>query len=307
VELKQLEAFVNVYELQSFSKAAQRMYISQPSISAYIAALEKQLGSQLIHRAGKEFLPTQAGHVLYEHAKEMLSLREKVSLSLKNISAGSAGCVNILASSVPAQYILPRLLSKFHKNYPEITFSVNQTGTAKAIDGLAKHKGEIAFVGAIIEDEKLEYEHLITEKLVLIAPHQSSFLNLKQVDVAQILRQEYFVTRCAGSGTRLIYEDFLGKIGLKSSELKISASMDDAFSILQAVASGLGLSLVSELAARPFIEQKLVTTIDLCDVPKRDFYIVKKKGYPITPATQVFLDFIQANKHCLEFAQEQGL
>ena len=113
MELKQLEAFVKVYELQNFSKAADKLFLSQPSISAYINALEKEVGSKLIHRSTKTFQATKSGTLLYEYAKEILSLHDKGIAALKNLSENSVGTIDISASSVPAQYIYPKYSALF--------------------------------------------------------------------------------------------------------------------------------------------------------------------------------------------------
>jgi len=290
MEIKQLEAYINVYELKSFSKAAKQMHISQPSISAYINALEKSLEAQLIHRKGKEFLPTQTGKLFYEQAKEILSLRDSTLLKMKSIADKKTGNIDILASSVPAQFILPKILANFHKLHPQITFKVNQASSASVIEGLLKHQAEIGFVGSVINNPKCEYENFMTEQLILITPNEARFRH--STNIKNLLQREYFVTRKTGSGTRLEYEEFFKNLGLKPSELKISAHMDDSVSIINAVASGLGLAIVSEIAAQSFLDQKRIIAIEIPKLPKRNFYVVRKKGYPVVPAVDALVDFI---------------
>jgi DNA-binding transcriptional LysR family regulator len=291
LELKQLEAYIKVYELRSFSRAAEKMFLSQPSISVYISSLEEELQTRLIYRSTKEFLPTKSGELFYEYAKDMLSLRDKSLVSLKGLADCSAGGIGILASSVPALYILPEMLGAFHKLYPNVVFNMEQADTEDVVKGISVHKSDVGFVGAKIENPKCVYESLMSEKLVLIAPNEQRFQQTVSTGIPHLLRNEYFVMREPGSGTRLEYEEFLKKLGITPAELKVSAYLNNTQSIIHAVANGLGLSFVSELAAKPFIRQRLIVQIDAADLPERSFYIVLKKNCSMTPATDAFIKF----------------
>jgi DNA-binding transcriptional LysR family regulator len=293
LELKQLEAYIKVYELRSFSRAAKELFLSQPSVSVYISSLEEELQTRLIYRSTKEFLPTKSGELFYEYAKDMLSLRDKSLVSLKGLSDCAAGGIRILASSVPAQYILPEMMGAFHKLYPNVVFNMEQADTADVVKGISAHHGDIGFAGAKIVNHKCIYEHLMSEKLILIAPYER-YKKVNSTDIPRLLRNEYFVTRESGSGTRLEYEEILKKIGIKPAELKISACLNNTQSIIRAVGKGLGLSFVSELAAKPFIMQKMIARIDIGDMPERSFYIVLNKNCSVTPTSDAFIKFAQS-------------
>ena len=294
MELKQLDAYVKVYELQSFSKAANAMFISQPSISAYISSLEKELQTILLHRYAKELMPTKSGALFYEYAKEILALRDKALAGLAGFSGLTAGSIDILASSVPAQYILPEVLGAFHKLHPGITFKMEQADTQEVVSGILLHKAEVGFVGAKIDDPKCICEQFMSEKLILIAPCEPRFREKDTVDISALLRDEYFVVRGSGSGTRLKYEDFLSKIGHSPAQLKVSAHLGNTHSIIQAVSSGLGLSFVSELAAAQFIRQGLVLPLNIGQCPQRSFYTLLKRDCPATPAAAAFVEFARS-------------
>jgi DNA-binding transcriptional LysR family regulator len=293
LEFKLLEAYIRVYELRSFSRAAEEMFLSQPSISAYISMLEKDLQTQLIFRSTKEFVPTKSGDLLYEHAKDILALRDRTIASIKSLSDATVGSIDILASSVPAQYILPEILGAYRKRCPDVVFNMEQADTADVVKGIAMHKGEIGFVGAMIDNPKCVFENFVSEKLILIAPNETRFQKIKSTDIPQLLREEYFVIREIGSGTRLEYEGYLRQIGVDPSELKVSVCLNNTQSIIHAVASGLGVSFVSELAARPFIKQKAVIPIDADGIPSRNIYIVLKKDCQAMPAADAFLKYVR--------------
>lgn len=304
MDFKHLEIFVKVFELKSFTRAADELYISQPTASSHISALEKHLQTMLIFRSPnkKSFAPTKAGEIFYEYAKDMLALRDKSIATLKSLSDCGLGSISILASSVPAQYILPKMIGDFRKLYPHIIFSITQGNTADVVEGILLHKGEIGFVGAKTDNKKCIYEHFLTEKMILIAPNEERYQNINQEDIKNLLLSECFVIREHGSGTRIEFEKFLKTMGITTSQLKISASLNNTQSIIQAVANGLGVSFVSELAAQYYLQQKLIisltaiTSTDAQNLPERNFYIVQKKDCPTSPAVDAFLEFIRLGR-----------
>lgn len=297
MEFKQLEAYVNVYELKSFSKAAEEMYLSQPSISAYINALEKELGTQLIFRSTKEFIPTKAGAMFYEYAKDMLSLREKSISSIKNMSGADVGSIDLMASTVPSQYILPELLGQFHQQYPNIVFHLEQADSAAVVKGISTSRTEVGFVGARMDNPKCVYEEFMSERLIMIAPYDEHYINMQPEQIPHLVRNEYFITRETGSGTRVWYEEFLRRLDVEPEMLKVSAQLSNTQSVILAVAGGLGLSIVSEIAARHYMEQKMITAIDVGFVYERKFYLVTKKNRIQTRTVDTFLQFVLSHRH----------
>ena len=115
MDFKQLEAFVYVVKLKSFSKAAQRIYLTQPTISAHINSLEKELDTKLIERGTKYVYPTKPGSILYQYAVKMLNLREDAVCSVKNYNKELKGTLTICASTVPSQNILPKVIAAFRE------------------------------------------------------------------------------------------------------------------------------------------------------------------------------------------------
>jgi len=278
MDFKQLEAYVKVIELASFSKAADAIFMSQPSVSAYINVLEKSLNTVLINR--KEVSPTPAGKIFYKSAKELLALKANTIQHIKTLSGNFSGEINILASTVPAQYILPEMLAKFNKEYPEITFNVKQASTLEVCRGVASQQAEIGFAGGIEENEKCQFKEFMTEEMVLIAPPNLEFINLQS---------HPFISREIGSGTRSHYESILQNVK------KAPARFDNTQSIINAVINGMGISIVSEFAARDFIKHGMVKPIKFPNpLPKRKFYYVLKKNFIHSHLVELFAGFINS-------------
>lgn len=297
MEFKQLEAFVQVVNLNSFSKAADAIFLSQPSVSAYISSLEKELQTQLVFRSTKEVFPTKAGKIFYEYAKNILVLRDKSIFSLKKLSSHTIGESEILASSVPSQYILPELLAEFHKSYPGISFKIMQADSLDVIDGIAKQKCEFGISGTRVDNNKCFSESFMSDKLILIAPNDCKFKDkiMNKEEIIDLIHNEFFVMREQGSGTRILYEKFLKELGINLNNIKTSATFYNTQSILHAVHKGLGISIVSELSAKQYIDQKLITEIYTSDsLPTRDFYFVFKRDFMLSHISEIFIEFIRS-------------
>jgi DNA-binding transcriptional LysR family regulator len=166
--------------------------------------------------------------------------------------------------------------------------------TAEVVKGISAHMGEVGFVGGKIENPKCVYTDFMTEKLTLIAPCEDRFQKISPDAIPQLLRGEYFVMREAGSGTRLEYEVFLKKMGIKMADLRVSAYLDSTQSIIHAVASGLGISIVSELAARHYIQRKMVIPIYFDSLPERKLYIIQRKNSAMSPTVELFVNFVRS-------------
>jgi len=293
MDFKHIEAFVKVIELSSFSKAAEEIFLSQPSVSTYISTVEAELGEVLINRSTKEVTPTLAGKIFYESAKEILAVKCNAVEQVKNLSKNFSGEINILASSVPAQYILPEVLTRFKASYPDISFNVKQADTFKTTVGIATQTAEIGFSGDILENEKCEFKELMSERLLFIAPYNQGFCRVKRYSLEELLYANCFIAREKGSGTRLQYEKFFEAAKINLNQINMVSSFDNTQSIITAVMNGLGIAIVSEFAAKMFIKQKLVVPIKLQEeIPIRKFYYVLKKNFPHSHLVELFVKFL---------------
>ena len=293
MDFRQLEAYIKVVELGSFSKAAEELYVSQPSVSSYITALEKELNTVLINRSTKIISTTPSGDLFFAKAKEMLFLKQNSVQMLKNLTQDVRGDIRILASSVPCQYILPKLLADFHKLYPQITFTMTQGDTAQVVQGIAAHRADIGFAGSVMMNKKCVFESFTQEKLVFIAPNDGTYEENKASSLEELLYTNHFIARELGSGTRLQYEKFFTEQGIALDQITTCASMDSTQSIINAVQSGLGISIVSELAVAPQLVQKNLLALTLqTPLPTRSIYtVLNQKALP-SHLVKLFCDYI---------------
>jgi len=293
MDFKQLEAYVQVIEHSSFSKAAEAIFMSQPSVSTYVSNLEKELSTILISRSTKEIAPTLAGKIFYEKAKELLALKYNTTLHLKNLSGNFSGEINVVASSAPAQYILPEILASFIDLYPNISFTVKQADTLEASRSIASQGAEIGFSGGVVENSKCEFYEFMAEQMVIIAPLNKGFSKTKEYSLEPLLYQHRFISREKGSGTRAQYEAFFAEQAIDIKKINTCLCFDNTQSIINAVINGIGISMVSEFAARVYIDKKMVIPLQLnVKLPERKFYYVLKKNFTHSHLIDLFVEFL---------------
>ena len=293
MDFRQIEAYVKVIELGSFSKAAEAIFMSQPSISTYISNLEKELNTKLINRSTKEISPTLAGKIFFEHVKELLILKDNVVERIQNLSGNFNGEINILASSVPSQYIIPEMIARFHIMYPDISFYVRQADTLEVSRGIASQQAEIGFSGSIAENDKCTFHEFIEEQMIFIAPCNGKISDSHEYPLEELLYSHCFISREKGSGTRTQYESFFIRQGISLERINGCANFDNTQSIINAVISGLGISIVSEIAARAAIQQGVVMPIKLLEnLPVRKLYYVLRKNFSKSHLLDLFIEFL---------------
>jgi DNA-binding transcriptional LysR family regulator len=292
MELRQLEAFVKVVELQSFSKAAKNLFLTQPTISSHIVSLEKELNVKLIDRTTKNVKTTSAGEKLYEYAKEILEIKEDLYQEFGAKSQTDESIV-IAGSTIPSQYILPELISAFKKQNENIYFSINHGDSQYVIDEILKHKVDIGFVGVRDENSKLNFIPFYEDKLVIITPNETHYKGLlEKPNTLNNLLKEPIILREKGSGTLKSSERFLESKKIEGSKLNVVARINDQEIIKRSVSKGMGISIMSKKSAQDFAEEGKVLMYE----PKgeaicRNLYIVFEKRKRFSRLEKSFIEF----------------
>lgn len=290
MDFRQIEAFVNVVKYKSFSRAADALYLTQPTISTHISSLEKELGVQLIDRTGKEASPTRDGKELFPYAMELINTRDHAVNALQPKTQEIEGILEIQASSVPGEYIVPSLLSGFQKIHPQVRFYLEQSDTGQVERNLLENKGEIGFLGDR-GTKDLNYVKLVTDQMVLVTPKNEKFLAIKGEEVTiDTMIKEPFLWREQGSATRKEFEERLVSLGKDPREIKAVALMNSLEAILQSVSCGMGVSVVPRLAVEGN-RNYLMFQIQDMDL-NRDFYLVWKKGGILSAKAEAFRDYV---------------
>ena len=290
MHLKQLEVFVNVVKLKSFSKAAEAVYLSQPTVSAHINALEDELDAKLIVRSTKEVYPSKAGKIFYQYALEMLNLRDMAMQEVKSYSTQVRGTLDVAASTVPSQYLLPRAMPSLIEKYPQLTLSIKQYDSVEVVHRIIDMDAEVGVTGAIFEKSGCVFEPVAEDRLVIITPNTPAFAALDGKITPDVIRGNKFISREYGSGTRKESEIFLHSIGIDPQSLRISVQLQSTESVIQGVKNGLGLAIVSKYACEDCVASGGILAFDY-ESPdlSRSFYAVYRKNRPLSPAAEAFV------------------
>lgn len=293
MDFKQIEAFVNVVKYKGFSKAAEATFLTQPTISAHISALEKELNLHLIDRNCRKALLTPEGHVFYNYALSMLNMRSQAILAVQNYSLNINGVVEIQTSSIPGEYIVPEIIAAFKREYSDTRFVLEQSDSINVIKNIEKHRGEIGFTG-VKNNNELIYYPIMRDKVVLITPDNEKYRALQGIQISvSSLVGESFILREQGSGTRASLERELAEKGFSISEINIVARMNNMEAIKHAVKGGMGVSIISETAADRTQVDKGYLIFDLADYEnEREFYMVYSDKVTMSPTAETFKLFV---------------
>jgi len=293
MELNQLKVFCAVVEKKSFSRASEAVFLSQPTVSLQIRALEQELGTNLLDRQGREISVTGSGKLLYGYARKILQIADEAEQAIAQLKGLITGEIIIGASTIPGEYILPNLLARFKEKYPGIEINLAIGDTKEIIRKVLDHEVEIGFVGQKERGEKLEFRGFSTEKLVLVSPISPPWLPHDRITVEE-LKKIPFIIRESGSGTRSSIESKLHEFDVKEAELNIVMRVGSTAAVKKAVESGAGVSIISERAIENEIKLGLLRKVPIEGLElEREFFIVQRRGRSLSPATKALLAFLE--------------
>ncbi|WP_428560676.1 MAG: selenium metabolism-associated LysR family transcriptional regulator [Solidesulfovibrio sp. DCME] len=290
MDVHRLQAFAKVYELRSFSKAGEEMMLSQPTISAHVMALEEELDTQLFDRLGRTVLPTQAGNVLYRYCNTIFSQLDNAKADILALSKRVAGDLLIGGSTIPAQYIIPRLVAGFLDKYPEVRIELLGGDTTEIINQVLEGGIHVGIVGAPALQNELVSRSILEDELLLIGAPRFAASGDAGRDWQARLTALPWVMRETGSGTRLALEQALVRAGMDIRDLRPVLQVHSSVAVLQCVEAGLGVSVVSRMAAASYLERGTVVVLPVDGlVMRREFYVVYHGRRYMFPAHRLFL------------------
>ena len=288
MNLKQLEAFVQVAKEKSFSKAAKVLFLTQPTVSAHIASLEKELNVRLFVRNTKEVELSEKGKKLFEYASQMVDLERQIERQFDYSRKQGSSLIKIAASTIPSQYLLPQALAYFGRKFPQVHWKIMETDSEKAIRQVIENRVDLGFTGTVLEKKHCGYIPFYEDELVLLTPNTETYLSYKKnPQRLEWIRQEDWLLREVGSGTRAEAERMLQKLGFRREELKIKASIENPETIKRLVRRGAGISILSKLAAKEQIEAGEILSFPLkSHGGKRMIYMVYNKNVQLSKAAR---------------------
>lgn len=293
MEFRQLESFCAVVRYRSFTKAAEKLYISQPTISTHIRMLEQEFNSRLIIRTTKNIEITPHGKELFACAQKIFTLKNDL---IQKWSEENKKIIRIGASTIPADYILPEVLPLFCQKYPDIQLHIHQNDSGNILQSILNGKFTIGMVGMKAFEKELDFVPFFHDEIVMITPKQEKFLHFAQKafnqdDLISLLKKETIILREQGSGSKKRLESYFEQINLSEKSLNIIARLNDQESIKKLVASGLGISFIS---AKAITDADNLLTIKLPENNlTRSLYFAYHKDYILKEHILSFIKFVQ--------------
>lgn len=295
MNLKQLEAFVKVADAGSFSKAAKILFLTQPTVSAHISSLEKELNARLFVRNTKEVRLSDDGKMLYKYARQMIDLEQEIARMFEKDEKKETACVTIATSTIPAQYILPGILARFREKYPNEQFKITESDSANVAEQVADHLVDLGFTGAVMEKKHCQYLPFYRDELVVLMPNNDHYQGIcKNKRTLDWILAEPVILREEGSGTRKEAERQLKKAGISAADLNIVANIENPETIKKSVENGIGITIISRLAAKEELEFGKMLEFPLSeDNGGRDLNVVYNKNYQLSTSAEKLIKVVK--------------
>ncbi|MBW1956982.1 MAG: LysR family transcriptional regulator [Deltaproteobacteria bacterium] len=292
-DFRQLEIFCRVVELKSFSKAADAVFLAQPSVSERIATLESRVGTQLLDRLGRQVVPTAAGKLLYKHACLLLDMKKHACNEMQGFLGTQKGKIHMGGSTIPGEYIFPKILKKFRKKHPLVTVTLTISDTSTIEKRVMNGDFELGVVGSKSTNDNLICRELWKDELVLAVPFDHKWADKKQVTFDD-LSKEPFILRETGSGTLKIIKEYFKLSHAKNMDsFNIVARLGSSTAVKEGIRSGLGISILSLRALDTELKTGIIKALKIKDLAMlRKFYLIRDKRRNVSPLCQAMLDFL---------------
>lgn len=293
VNLNQLKVFHVAARLQSFTRAAEALFLTQPGISKYIKDLEEYYGMRLFDRLGKRVVLTQAGEILYARTETVFGMIDQVKVELDELQGMDRGVLNLGASITLGVYVLPEVLGRFRARFPRVEISLDITVNRQVAEKVIANEIDVGFLGAPVHDERLKTEPFMQDELALIVPGSHEWA-LRDAVAPHDLPGVTFIYPRQGSGTRDVIEKRLAGAGVV---LKNTLEIGHTEAVKKAVEAGLGVSILSRAAVLREERLGVIKPLRLSGVDlMRTFHFAYRKDKYLSRVTAAFLQFIVYNR-----------
>lgn len=289
-----------VAETGSFSAAARLNGVTQPAVSLAVKKMEKEFGVKLFDRAGGRYSVTGEGALVIDHAKRILELEDRLVSDLQLAREALAGKLRIAASNIPGEYVLPLIIGEFKSRFPGLEPVLEVSDSHHTVQSVLSGGVEVGFMGISLEKDDLEVLPFCPDSLVVVAPPKHPLTSRSKVDLKQLL-EENFILREEGSGTRQLMLDALQRRGIASERLRVEMELGSTSSVLSAVESGIGITLVSIWAARTPISEGRLSRLKVPGLSaKRQFSLIRLRSKDLSAAGAAFVKYVEEKRPFLK-------
>ena len=286
--LKQLYSFEAVVRLGGFTSASKELHITQPAVYMQVQQLQKNIGAKLFNINGKTITPTFIGKKIYETAVRAINVVENSKLEIEQNLNPDSGHLQI-AVATTANSFVSRLLSRFKKEYPKMTFYIDVTNRHSLLDNLKNNNADLVIMGEPPKNIPLISSAFMKNPLIAIAHPDNALLTKKKISIKD-LNKETLLTREIGSGTRITIERFTGLDF--NSDIQINSNE----AIVEAVQAGLGIGFVSKHSVSLQLKNNIIKQLDVAPFPIiRQWHIVHHAEAELSPIARRFKQFVIEN------------
>jgi DNA-binding transcriptional LysR family regulator len=287
--LRQLEVFEAIARLGSFTRAAEELFLTQPTVSMQIKKLSDAVGLPLFEQVGKKVFLTDAGHALHKTCREIFKHFSHFEMAVADLKGLKQGTLR-LAVVTTAKYFAPRLLGPFCQQYPGIEVSLKVSNRERILERLAENQDDLYILGQPPEELDAVAEPFLDNLLVVLAPANHPLAGVKKIPLAR-LAEEPFLLREPGSGTRKALERLLADQGLT---IKVRMELGSNEAIKQAIVGGLGVSVLSRQTLTLDAPLKQLAILDVEGFPiERQWYAAYPAGKQLSIVARAFLDYLK--------------
>jgi DNA-binding transcriptional LysR family regulator len=297
--LHQLKVFEATARHGSFTRAAEELFLTQPTVSMQVKQLTKAIGLPLFEQVGKRLYLTDAGKELFSTCQDIFQKLEQLEMTVADLKGMKQGKLR-LAVITTTKYFMPRLLGPFCQRFPGVDVSLIVTNHERVIERLADNQDDLYVMSQIPENLDVKSHAFLENPLVVVAPRNHPLAKEKNISLKRLV-EEPFIMREPGSGTRRAFQKLLDTQKLS---VKVRLELGSNEAIKQAIAGGLGLSVLSRHTL--LTDNSEVTVLDVEGFPiERYWYIVYLSGKQLSVIASTFLDYMQ--EAATELAEGYGL
>jgi DNA-binding transcriptional LysR family regulator len=296
LDVHQLNVFLAAAESLSFTQAAQQLHMTQPSVSQHIQALERHFDMQLFLRTGRNLELTDAGMALLPLAREAVTLSIRIDETMESLKGNIYGHLIVGCSTTPGKYILPNVLARFHKKYPQVRVTCNVSPQTDAIRNVVEGDAHFALFSVEYDGfADIEAVSFLCDPIVLIAPLDHPWTERGEIEPEELLEGD-FIMREASSGTFIAVREALARQGVSITDLRNIITLGNAEAIALAVQEGIGVGFISQMVVERICEGKVaevgVRGLEIC----RQIYIGRNNRRPATRAQTAFWNFLSSQE-----------
>jgi DNA-binding transcriptional LysR family regulator len=291
MEMSQLEFLLKVVQEGSFSKAAQRVFRTQPAISIAIRRLEEEVGAPLFDRTQKTPTLTEAGHIIYDYAQRIIALRDQAKANVENLKKLEQGCVRIGANESTSLYLLPEVILAFRERHPKVKVEIFRHVSDKLPREILDRKIDFALMAHEPSEKELEAFPVLKDELVLIMSPKHRLAKRDSVAVKELGKESFLAHNVQTASRKKVIETF----AKTNTPLNITLELDTVETIKRFVRKNIGIALVPKMCVMEEVERGTLASIPVKGLTySRMLWVVHRRGTPFTPATQAFLKLLKS-------------